>query len=281
MNVRLVPGNLGLPVSGGVRQHCLMLRRHIAPLVELTDDPQAFTHVQSTYLAPRCDVFTCHGGFYPAPPIPAVVANLHKAKRIISVAKWIVDVYFPDLAHKTVVIPNGVCLADWDAVPEGKSGYTPGYVLVKAYHAWPEHCRMICDVIERMPQQHFIVIGNPHGVGMPSLKNMSILSVPVAEEHMARIIRDCGAFVSPSSEVNPVMALEAMACSKAVFGLDMHGNREVIMPYARYADADGLVKLLRDPALRSGVENHKLVGYQHDWRKLANDTLAVYEAAGG
>jgi glycosyltransferase involved in cell wall biosynthesis len=220
----------------------------------------------------------------PKPPIPSVIENLHKARHIISVAKWIIDEFFPEHAAKTTVIPNGVCLADWDAVPEGESGIEPGYILVKGYHGWLEHLGIVVHATEALPGQRFVVIEKQTPlIAWPD--NVIVIPIPIPEPRMQRIIKDCAAFISPSSEVNPVMAMEAMACRKPVFGLDFHGNREVIPPQLRYHDADGLIWLVRntfalqETAAYWGHFGRDRVEALYNWERLANDILAVYEDA--
>ena len=107
------------PQKGGVRTHLEGLYNQLSNLVELVSTPEQadILHVESAYSIPDIDklsLYVCHGGFAPV-PLSVVLSNLQKATKVVSVSKWIVDEYFPHFESKTIVIPNGVNLEDFQS----------------------------------------------------------------------------------------------------------------------------------------------------------------------
>jgi glycosyltransferase involved in cell wall biosynthesis len=266
---------------GGVRQHCRLLRAHIARWVEVVDDPKVFTHVQSAYSSPRCDVWTCHGGF--VPPVPQIQVNLWRSTRIISVARWVVDQFFPDERRScTVVIPNGVDLSEWDI-----SSPEQGFVLTKAYNARIKDWSLFCTAVSRLPDLEVISLGAPLEGKVPS--NVKVLP-PLEYSRYQKLLSSCSVYVSCSSEVCPTMVLESWAARRPVLALGIHGNRELLEREFReclYEDASELEVKLRElissDSLRVqlGERGREYVEAHHNWERLAQATADVYASTQG
>lgn len=288
MKTYFVPDQRSIPPNGGVRQHCEMLYKHLTALgVEIarTDIEADVTHVQSAYATSgRIDVYTCHGGFLPT-PIYLVYQNLRKAKVIISVARWIVDRFFPEFAFKTVVIPNGVDLTEWEpsTLPHNALGLEPGYLLTKGYNAKPHDWLMVYEAARRNPHLKFVSLGCP--IQASWLDNLLIVSTPRPHAEVKDLLNDCLAYISPSSEVNPVLVMEAWAARKPVLAYNIDGNREVIeetqslggFVYNTVGDLCDYIEGVKEFGKEAGAAGRETVEKFFDWRQLARQTLQIYE----
>jgi glycosyltransferase involved in cell wall biosynthesis len=269
------------PHSGGVREHARQLMRHLVTLgIKSVTDPRDsdLIHVQTAYRSPngRVDVFTCHGGFMPPPAIPQVLTNLRHAQTIISVAAWIVDAYFPEYKDKTVVIPNGVDLSEWENLPP--SGIEPGYILWgKGFYR--EDWRWFVALAQARPDLRFVSTLSD-GADLPS--NMTVIGVQ-PQDKMRSLMNDCAVYVSTGSEVCPTMVLEAWAAGKPVLAWDGDGNRELL----RYSEGGFLYEDLEE--MCGGLDGlmiygeaygevaRKYVERHYQWSDLAQRTLEVYD----
>jgi glycosyltransferase involved in cell wall biosynthesis len=281
MKVALVPEPQAWPKSGGVRQHCLMLHRYLQGYVELAPPSMAhIVHVQSAFASDRVDVYTCHGGFTPH-PIALVYRHLKAATNIISVATWMINDFFPEYAYKTTVIPNGVDVSEWEDLPDNILGLEPGFVLTKGYNAITEHWRMVLDAAKEMCNYMFVSIGSPVPVKSSRLLPNFVVIPEQPHDVIKGLFNDCLCYVSPSSEVNPVFAMEAMAACRPVIGLDLHGNQEVLCQDLLYSGSLQLQFLIEAAAtdqLDSLVRaNRQLVEEKYNWQRIVKRTVAVYE----
>jgi glycosyltransferase involved in cell wall biosynthesis len=288
VKVHHIPSKNGLPPSGGVFEHCRQLLRHLELLgVELVSANDAdVTHVQTAYPFPwerDLDVFTCHGGFLPS-PIKQVQTNLARAWSIISVAQWIVDEFFPEYRHKTVVIPNGVDLAEWEDLPP--SGIEPGFIF------WgKEFCREDWGVfhslaIERPDLRFVSTLFDSVYHKLPNLQAVGVQD-PIK---LRSLMNDCAVYVSTGSEVCPTMILEAWACGKPVLAWNEHGNRELMQPpngrwlkslggclYSTFDEALIGLSHCETNAEGIGAAGRAEVERKYQWADLAKRTVEVYE----
>jgi len=281
VKVALIPEPHAWPKSGGVRQHCAMLHRHIWGYAELTPANLAnMVHVQSAYPSDKVDVYTCHGGFTPH-PIAIVYKNLKAATKIISVAKWIVDEFFLQYTCKTIVIPNGVDLVEWENLPHNIQGLAEGFVLTKGYNSIKEHWLMLIDVARSLSNCMFVSIGAPMQLTSSRLLPNFIVLPVQPHKAIQGLFNDCLMYISPSSEVNPVLAMEAMAACKPVVGLDLHGNQEVLHPDCLYSGIEDLQHLILTASqgqLDDVVDSNKRrVETEYNWQHLIKRTVEVYE----
>ena len=104
---------------------------------------------------------------------------------------------------------------------------------------------------------------------------------------LAALYAGAGAFVLPSShEGQPIAVLEALSYGCAVVLSDIPAHREIRGGGARYF-APGNIEALRDqlravceddPRPPDEAERVRIIR-AHDWRRIAEETLAVYDAA--
>lgn len=291
MKVYHIPQPNHWPASGGVREHIRQLKRHLTELsVSFVSQYREadLIHVQTAYRSlSSTDVFTCHGGFMPPPAIPQVLSNLRQARVIISVAAWIVDAYFQEYKDKTVVIPNGVDLAEWENLPP--SGIEPGFILWgKGFYR--EDWRWFVALAQQRPDLRFVSTLSD-GADLPL--NMTVVGVQ-PQAKMRSLMNDCAAYVSTGSEVCPTMVLEAWAAGKPVLAWDGDGNRELMertefefkgsgrinIGGSLYDDFEGMISGL-DSCLENGEAYGETARHaverRYQWSDLAQRTLEVYE----
>jgi glycosyltransferase involved in cell wall biosynthesis len=241
-------------------------------------------HVESAYAANRVDLYVCHGGFVPE-PIPSVLDNLKRAKVIVSVAQWIADQYFPQYAHKTVVIPNGIRLDDWAKVPA--SGLEPGYVLYAKEWVYGMNDFMV--MAHRMPQQRFVTTVWPTEAG-PAPSNVQVIGL---QSRMAirSILKDAACLMLPGTEVCPTMLLEAWACKTPVLakfesGCDT-GSAEIMLNndtpgivggVGYYTAEIGTVEYVLEHSQELGEQGRVVVEEKYQWPKLFDQYVRLYEA---
>lgn len=294
ISVNVVPHPGQWPETGGVREHLSQLFHQIG----LSHDV-AFTgishaadviHVESAYAAPKGfnpDVYVCHGGFLPK-PIPVVLSNLSQAKIIVSVAKWIVPKFFPQHAHKTVHIPTGILLEEWEDLPP--SGIEPGYVLFAK-----EVPRLMDDFIrlaELMPKQKFVSLVWPDG--MSQLANVEVIGLQ-GRESIRSVIKDAGVLMMTGDEVCPIMLREAWACGTPIIARDGTGAEEIMLRghsvHGGILYGDGLASSAHEIEhlkfwVRELVYNgrtyaaygHDLIVAEYQWGDLFAQYVEVYEA---
>lgn len=290
--VHVVPTPGNFPKRGGVREHIRQLYcqfgRHPRVGVSMSIPNADVIHVESSYLASNnydADVYVCHGGFEPPPTILAVKENLQQCKVIVSVAQWIVDKYFPEYADKTIVIPNGVNLAEWEDIPE--SGIQPGYILYAK--EWSYYMDDFIKLAELMPKQRFVSTVWPEGI--KQLENVEVIGVQTRTV-IRSVLNDAAALMLSGPEVCPTMLLEAWACKTPVMAKWVAGCKELMLnpdedadgPYggAGYEDADdpgfeyGAYVVLNYDGL--GEQGYEQVVEKYQWEDLFEQYVRLYEA---
>ena len=107
---------------------------------------------------------------------------------------------------------------------------------------------------------------------------------------LAAMYASAGAFVLPSShEGQPIAMLEALSYGCPVVLSDIPPHREVQTSIGRYftpGDVEGLAEQLRavaasDGATRLDETERARILREHNWRRIAEKTLAVYQQARG
>ena len=279
-----------LPRHGGVRQHVRLLLAHMPSQgVEFVKHMEQadLVHVQTAYPPPRrvidrlpvIDVMTCHGGFIP--PIPQVRRNLYDAKMIISVARWIVDHFFPEYAKKTVVIPNGLDLNEWTGLPP--SGLEPGYVLWGSMHDRADWNMFYKLATERIDLR-FVSTLRPRALkGLSLPPNLHTIGLQPYSKFRS-IVNDAAVVVSCGSEVCPTLVLEAWACGKPVLAWNGHGNAELLNKhvaggylYDNFGEMSAGLEMLLLQSPKADEERREIVRQNYTWDKIAKKTMKVYE----
>lgn len=290
INVYLNPNREeDFPKSGGVREHLVQLKKHLECSESIKLLPWRAVqmaqvhHIEATYSAviPNIPlVFTCHGGFVPN-PMPIIMRNLYTANCIVSVASWLIDRYFPqEVWAKTVVIPNGVDLTEFDNLPS--SNLEPGYILYGK--EWRYYFEDFLELTSRLPRQRFVTVYWPDGLAIPS--NITYIGRQ-SRELMKSVIKDAGMLLLTGSEVNPIMLLEAWAAGTPVLAKNMDGNREVMMPrdniviggvlYDSIRSAAGVVRAILEHRIELGAQGRHRVDNYYRWTKLIKCYEDVYK----
>lgn len=259
--LHVIPERSKWPKSGGVREHLYRLGRRIHRNRELANldpayaDPNAVVILESAYYHPNPDIYVCHGGF--VPPIDVVYQNLEAAKTIVSVADWIISCFFPNLAHKTVHIPNGV---EPDAFKNIlPSGLEPGYVL---YAKETEYfLPALAALAQQAPDLRIVTTVWPRSLN-GVFENVTVIG-PQSRDGIKSYLNDAGCLFLSGPEVNPIMALEAWACGVPVAGwfdwaAQSFGTAEVLTgrSVVDFHDIDHVNRLARGGAL---FDKHLLV----------------------
>jgi glycosyltransferase involved in cell wall biosynthesis len=219
------------PKRGGVREHLVQLTKHLSKSSKVQLLPYRavqmaqIQHVEATF-APVGNMlmaYCTHGGFLPI-PLMSVRRNLQRADIIISVADWVANRFFKELAYKTVTIPNGVDLSEFENLPA--SGIEPGYVLYgkESPYFFEDFVRLALA----LPSQHFVTTAWP--VRHPIPGNVTYVGLQTREK-MKSIIKDAGLLLLTGSEVCPISLLEAWAASTPVLAKAIDGNVELMRPY--------------------------------------------------
>lgn len=280
------------PKSGGVREHLIQLKKYLArsevvDLLPYRALPLAhIQHVEATYSPVRFDVpivYQCHGGFVPH-PYPAVVRNIRIAQVIISVAQWLVDTYFHQQAYRTVVIPNGVDVSEFENLPP--SGLEPGYVLYGK--DWPYYFDDFLKLTARLPKLQFVTTVWPSGQSIPS--NVRFIGVQ-SKQAIKSVIKDAGLLLITGSEVCPTMLLEAWAAKTPVLAKNMDGNRELMQPflpessdiiggmlYKSVPEAASFVQYIMNDRSKLGEQGYQRVVNAYRWEDLLSKYEAVYQS---
>jgi len=113
----------------------------------------------------------------------------------------------------------------------------------------------------------------------------------VSPQELPRYYKTCDLFCAPSTgfESFGIVLLEAMAAGKPIVATGIAGYRSVlehgregllVEPENESALAEAIIRVLRDPSLRSSMgEQGRLKAQQYDWPIVARRVLSMYERA--
>jgi len=285
ISVYMVPQSNKWPDRGGVREHLRQLYCHLDahPQVELITSSNSeldIMHVESAYTSPwPPNVYVCHGGFVPD-PIHSVVRNLGMTQVIVSVARWLMYSYFPNLTYKTIVIPNGVNLDEWNDI--SPSGLEPGYILYAK--EWAYHINDFVSLAWSMPQERVVSTVKPKGMSVPG--NLEVIGLQ-DRDAMRSVLNDAKCLVFTGKEVCPTMLLEAWACGVPVMGRYGGGVSELMFDHKRgalvggclYQSLEECAKLIHSLDREAvGAAGREWVEHHYQWRHLVDRYVELYEA---
>lgn len=253
IKLHIIPNSTAqYPERGGVREHLIQFRlqalnHNNIRLVDNIDEADV-VHVESTWPIPshtnKPVVYVCHGGFVPQ-PLPVVIGNLKRATRIVTVADWMVGFFFPQFRDKTIHIPNGVVIEQFEQYKFKKN---EGYFLYAK--EWPYYFPAFAQTVMALPNLRFkttiwdnTIAQKPDNVEVIGLKN---------HDGIAEILSHATALLLTGSEVCPTMLLEAWACGVPVVARQMHGSMEIML------NGDGVI-------------GGKLASVPHDFRWAVED----------
>ena len=151
------------------------------------------------------------------------------------------------------------------------------------------------SVLERVPDLHLLVAGpgdiDEQREAMPASAASAVTFLGrISDEDKARALRSSHVYVAPHTggESFGIVLVEAMAAQAAVIASDLPAFRRVLedgrsgllFPNLDSAAlADGLVALLRDPAMRATyvvAADQRVLDF--DWDRVVNDVIAVYDS---
>lgn len=278
LNVYFQPPLNQFPLRGGVATHLIHLHRHLSQYVNLVDNPDEadILHVESSWPIPQTKkkkkvVSVCHGGFVPL--IAAVYWNLDKADKIVSVAKWMIDEFFPQHKHKTVVIPNGVDLPPDHILP---SGFGKDYILYAKEWKW--HFEDFEWLVENKYDTYFLsTIWEKKR--MPDNLDFIGLQTP---SRMQSILKSAGALILTGSEVCPTMLLEAWSHKVPVIAKNIEGSKEIMtngggILYNSRNDLPDAVDFVLKNKEKLGEQGYRQVCKKYQWKDLVSKYLNVYQ----
>lgn len=269
MLIHLIPKFSQFPNKGGVREHLLQFYYHMSRLANMTDDPKVayLLHVESAWPIPdisKPSVYICHGGF--VPPLQVVYDNLEKATKIVSVAYWLLDQYFPQHKDKTVVIPNGINLNEF------KKQDSQGYFLYGKEYLW--NFDEFYHLTLNRPDLQFVSTVWPD---QKPPSNVKVIGLQTREQ-IKEWIAGAEALVMTGSEVCPTMLLEAWACGVPVIGKNCDGNKELIEKHGGGVLYDELSQVdFNLNRKKLGKEGFMAVNEFYQWKNLVKKYLEVYE----
>ncbi len=303
MKVCLRPRPDGM-AGGGVRRRLEALWKHLPAYgVQFVDRPNKADLIHCHAIAEargyaHSMVYTNHGVYELTETSPKhewqmneiIVRNLRQARRIISVAEWPTRIYEDDLGVKANVVPNGVDLEEWDAVPRGRFRQKHG--LERPFLLWAKIVNTgVCDpmpaleLAKRLPQLDVVSTFAPRGAtNLP--KNFKVVGrLPYDEMKMA--LADCALNLATTKENFAVQTIEAMALGKPILAFNWGGNSEAIRDGVEGAlvapnDHDALAfAALRclEESEGMGKAARKRVEERYQWKDLMAQVYQVYEAA--
>lgn len=199
----------------------------------------------------------------------------------VCISKAVRDHYLtdqPSTAGKTVIIPNGIDLDKFSAVPDGinlREEYgipadAPLVGMVGKVTRWKGQmvfARAAKEVLNAFPDTYFLAVGGVFDDERYYMDNFvnEVIRLGIQNRFIIRdyrpdvvnILRALDVFVLPSTLPEPfgLVVVEAMACEKAIVATAHGGPAEMIVdeesgllvkPADPGALADGVAKLLRD-----------------------------------
>lgn len=278
VNVYFQPPLDQFPPRGGVATHLRNLHRHLSLHVNWVYQPEEadILHVESSWPIPQTQkkvpvVFVCHGGF--TQTIPTVLINLDKADKIVSVAKWMADRYFPQHANKTVVIPNGVDLpGDIQDSPFGKN-----YILYAK--EWNYYFEDFEWLVNNKYDTYFL---STIWDKKQQPDNLDYIGLQTSYK-MQSILKNAGALILTGSEVCPTMLLEAWSHKVPVIAKNVDGSAELMtigagILYNDKKELPDAVDLVLRNRERMGQKGYDEVVKKYQWKDLVNKYLEVYQS---
>lgn len=280
MKIYLQPQPQQFPERGGVRTHLLQIEKYLKPYLTPSLVEADIYHVESAWPIPhpkKPTVYVCHGGFLPN-PLPVVLSNLAQADRIISVAGWMIDRFFPEYLSKTVIIPNGVSHRDFEDIPS--SNLPPGYVLyAKEWDYWSDD---LIYLATKNPDRLFVTTIWPSR----SLKPENVKVIGLQDSfNIKRYVKDAGCLLLTGSEVCPTMLLEAWSLGVPVLAKNIDGSREIMLRgntveggclYDDREDIQLKLDLVLSNQEHYGDEGYGIVMNEYQWSDLIEEYFEVY-----
>jgi glycosyltransferase involved in cell wall biosynthesis len=209
------------------------------------------------------------------------------------------------LTTKTVVIPNGIDLDDFQGEGDGRAfrdrHAVHGPLLLytgrlAANKRLDTVISLLPDLLKEFPDLTFVVVGEDHGMASSWRQLAERLEVEghvkflghVSRAELVEAYRACDAFVLPSDyEAFGIVLLEAMACGKpcvatrvgGVVDIIRHQETGLLVEFGdREALKEALTSLLGDHTARQelGAAARASVGREFDWGAVVERIDAQY-----
>ncbi len=283
MKVFVFPSKDLVPERGGVKEHLRQLYRQLekhdnVELVSSMDNADVI-HVESSWYCTNFpDVYVCHGGFVPH-PINSVLKNLKNAKYIVTVADWISKKYFPEYSNKTIVIPNGIDLKDF----EGLYPYTRPDPYIVYAKEWLYNIDDLVAISKAFDYIDFVTTIWPDNIDPPN--NVDVIGL---QDHvsMMSILKGATALLLTGSEVSPTMLLEAWALGVPVIAKNIDGSKEIMQfvdgsihggyLYDDLTDLYGYIHTVVHDFSEEGMEGKEIVYRDYQWKDLIEKYVDLY-----
>jgi len=284
--VYLQPPVSAFPAKGGVKQHLEQIYRRMIKDTDIAivSDPNVadILHVESAYPIPETRrkkpvVYVCHGGFLPQ-ELEVVRTNLIQADIIVSVAEWVANDFFAEYAAKTVVIPNGVDLSEFENLR--KFDNKKDYIMYGKEYEW--NFSDFQTFILMNPDKLFISTYWPAQDPIPgNVQKIGLQSPAVIKQ----FLHNASALIMTGSEVCPVMTLEAWAAGTPVIAKDLHGNAELMRPDGK-TTVGGSLYFVPSAEVVNGVlqrrdelgqQGRSIVEERYQWVNLWKQYREVYD----
>jgi len=214
------------------------------------------------------------------------------------------------LTTRTVVIPNGIDLKDFEGDGDGRRfrdrhGVHGPLLLYTGRLAANKRLdtviRLLPDLIKEFPDLVFVAVGEDHAMGREWRDLADRLGVAghvkflghVDRAELVEAYRACDAFVLPSDyEAFGIVLLEAMACGKPVVATRVGGVPDIVRHgetglLVEFGDAEAmrraLTSLLGDHVARRelGGAARRAVGREFDWDAVVGRIEEEYRVLAG
>jgi glycosyltransferase involved in cell wall biosynthesis len=218
----------------------------------------------------------------------------------ICVSESLTEEYRQDTGRSVRYVPNGITIVQEDDVSVLEEyGLEPGEYLFCAGRLVPEKGVHYLIEARRLAgvQLPLVVAGGTSASdeyvnGLREMADEGVVFVGYQYgARLAALFRHAGLFVLPSDlEGLPIVLLEAIAYGIPVLASDIAPNRELLGAKGSYfsaGNAASLAEMLVDcvgalPRMRAASESLRSRAVaEYDWRRIAVDTVRVYEAALG
>lgn len=310
---RLIPWWAPVPALGLLQA----MRRHRARIVCASDPTSCLLSFPTARFARRSTVFWCHGWWVRPSPANHTFFRLFTDRIVTAaqgVAETVGEALGPDTSSKLRVVPYGIDLVRFSPDRDGRAirqefgipSEAPVVAVIARFQAVKGQAEFLSAaemIAQALPQAVFLVVGDTafgnrqdeeykHAL-LTRVEHSFLLHPRVRflgfRPDIPEIMAACDVIVMPSQyEAFPVVAIEAMACGRALVATAVGGLLESVVdgvtgvlvpPAAPQALAEGVLGLLQDPALRRrmGVAGRARAVERFSLERQARTFVALFD----